>query len=379
MTPAASGLVVLQTAQEQEWKGVLAQMAQHDFYHLAEYHRLEEARGEGTAHLFTYREGESMAALPLLLRPVDAAEPAGWQDATSVYGYGGVVASHSTLPENFVRNFHAALRDALTERRVIAAFSRLHPLLPQSELLAGLGECRLYGQTVSIDLTLSPETQRAQFRLSHKRRIKKLLHAGLVCGRDEQKRHLPEFVSLYHETMRRVQAQPSYLFAADYFSKLADELGDRLQLFVVLAGDQVTSGALFTHCDGIIQYHLGGTRDRYLNLSPMPLIIDTARLWGHAVGARVLHLGGGVGSRGDSLFHFKAGFSHCRHDFGTWRWVVAPEIYRELCEKRRRLAPLDDLEMASPDFFPTYRCPVPQPAMVAGTRAANSVECPMTL
>ena len=32
---------VLQSAQEREWNGVIAQMAQHDFYHLVGYHRLQ--------------------------------------------------------------------------------------------------------------------------------------------------------------------------------------------------------------------------------------------------------------------------------------------------------------------------------------------------
>ena len=77
-----------------------------------------------------------------------------WNDATSVYGYGGPVASHERTPEPVVRNFHAALRAALVERGVVAVFSRLHPLIAQDHSLAGLGDCCANGETVSIDLTL---------------------------------------------------------------------------------------------------------------------------------------------------------------------------------------------------------------------------------
>ncbi len=363
-TASVPRCAVIGAHEDAAWLDVLAQTAQHDFYHLPHYHRVEEARGEGTAQLFAYREGEYVIALPLLLRPVDAATPDGWKDATSVYGYGGTVASHAKLPEPVVQNFHAALLDALAERRVVAAFSRLHPLLPQRDQLAGLGECRTHAQTVSVDLTLPPEVQRAQYRGSNKTRINRLQREGVVCVRDEAQRHLPEFISIYHETMRRVAADGLYFFGDDYFTRLAGELGERLQLFVAFVGETVAAAGLFVICDGIIQYHLGGTRDAFLNLSPMTLLFHTVRLWGTETGARVLHLGGGVGSRNDSLFHFKAGFSDCRHDFATWRWIVVPEVYRELCDARRRRDERDNLAAVSADFFPAYRCPA-VPAVVA--------------
>ena len=74
----------------------------------------------------------------------------------------GPVASHKRIPESVIRNFQAALRKALLERRVIAVFSRLHPLIPQQDLLSGLGECRTSGQTISVDLTQSLQKQREQ-------------------------------------------------------------------------------------------------------------------------------------------------------------------------------------------------------------------------
>ena len=361
-------LRVLGAAQHEEWMAVLGRTVQHDFYHLPAYHRLAEERGEGTAHLFTYREGDHTIALPLLLRPVEASGEE-WSDATSVYGYAGPLASPAQIPESVVGSFQKALKDALIERRVVALFSRLHPLIPQTGLLAGLGDCRLEGETVSIDLALPPEAQRAQYRSSHRSRINKLRREGVICLCDEDRRHLGDFVSVYHETMRRVNAHGSYFFDADYFAGLAGGLGPKLQLFVVTVGGRVAAGALVTLCAGIVQYHLGGTRGEFLHLSPMGLIFDTVRQWAGEQGARFFHLGGGVGSQEDSLFHFKAGFSESRHDFGTWRWVVVPEVYRELCEARQEADRQLGAEPAATDFFPLYRRPVSSP--VADTGAAT--------
>ena len=378
MTAAAvrpvSGFAILGTADEEEWSDVLDCCVQHDFYHLPRYHRLAEARGEGTAQCFVYRDGEHLIALPLLVRPVSADEPDGWKDATSVYGYCGPVASSAALPAEVVAKFHEGLARMLAGQRIVSVFSRLHPLLEQRDLLAGLGESRPAGQTVSIDLTLAPETQRAQYSGTYRTRINKLLRNGVTCTLDREQRHLTEFAEMYHETMRRVHAHGSYFFGADYFTELSRELDGRLQLFVAELDNELIAGGLFTLCDGIVQYHLGATRDAFLRLSPMGLVIDTARAWGTAEGARVCHLGGGVGSKEDSLFKFKAGFSDRRHRFETWRWVTAPEVYSRLNEQRTRLNELGGLVPVSPDYFPAYRCPTAAAVNASSELAARDLQ-----
>jgi hypothetical protein len=69
----------------------------------------------------------------------------------------------------------------------------------------------------------------------------------------------------------------------------------------------------------------------------------------------VLHLGGGVGGADDALLHFKRGFSDRRHRFATWRWVVDPAAYRELC--RSRGVPAAAAADLARGFFPAYRAP----------------------
>ena len=348
---------VLQAAQETEWNAVLAAVRSHDFYHLAQYHRLAEERGEGTAHLFTCREGDFTLALPLLLRPIQIAGEVAGCDATSVYGYAGPLASHAEMPAAIVRGFQEALEEEMGKRGVVSVFSRLHPLIAQTGLLSGIGDCGTQGETVSIDLTLPPEEQWAHYRPTNKSRIKKLLRAGVVCTRDPDLRHLSEFVWIYHQTMRRVNAQDSYFFDVEYFECLADCLGPVLELFVATLDGVVIGAALFTICDGIVQFHLGGTSDEFAKNAPTALLIETARLWANERGARVLHLGGGVGSKGGSLFFFKAGFSQNRHTFPTWRWIVDPPAYDKLCDRVARENATRGREWTSREFFPQYRSP----------------------
>jgi hypothetical protein len=361
-------LSIFRPRQQEAWRAAVTGAWQHDLYHLPEYHALAEERGEGQAHCFVYAEGEFRIALPLLLRPL-ASVPglsrplAARNDATSVYGYAGPVASHPDLPPPVLRRFGEALARGLRELGVVSVFSRLHPLLPQTRLLEGLGECRGIGQTVSIDLTARSDEPLAWFHRSHRHDVRRQKRRGLTFSHDEGHRHLPRFIQAYRETMRRVGAADSYFFDDAYFANLVGRLAGRVHLLVVLAGGEVICGGLFTACDGIAQYHLTGTLDGHVRQSPAKVLIEGACWWARAGGLRVLHLGGGVGSAEDSLFAFKAGFSDRRHRFFAWRWVVEPDVYRQLCQESRLWRERQGTGHGSPDYFPAYRCP-PGPSAV---------------
>jgi len=176
---------------------------------------------------------------------------------------------------------------------------------------------------------------------------------GVVCFEDRDRAYRREWVDVYADTMRRVGAHVSYHFDEEYFELLAAELGSVLHLFVALVDGRVAAAGLYTICDGIVQAHLGAVRREYAKVSPTRLLDDTARRWAAASGARVFHLGGGVGGREDSLFQYKAGFSDRRHQFSIWRWVVDPIAYRELCEQRGSPGVRGDPERS--DYFPAYR------------------------
>jgi lipid II:glycine glycyltransferase (peptidoglycan interpeptide bridge formation enzyme) len=270
-----------------------------------------------------------------------------------VYGYAGPVSSAGPVPAQVVEGFQAALRDELVRRRVVAVFSRLHPLLSQRHLIAGLGETGVVGPTVSVDLTLADEAQWGGYNKGTRRLIRRATEAGITCVHDLDLDYLGEWADLYRETMERLGASSSYYFDADYFRRMVAELRPVLHLFVALVDGRVAAAGLFTLCRGIVQAHLGGSRQAFASMSPGRVVDDTARRWAHEAGARVFHLGGGVGGRQDSLFQYKAGFSDRRHQFATWRWIVDEAAYADLCE--RHGAGTGEASPEDSDFFPAYR------------------------
>ena len=100
--------------------------------------------------------------------------------------------------------------------------------------------------------------------------------------------------------------------------------------------------------DSIIQYHISGTRDKYLHLTPIRVLIDEMRIRGTEQGYKYFNLGGGLGSSEDSLFNFKASFSKDFKDFKIWKYVVNQSLYENLVKQ------YSDLN-GNQEFFPLYR------------------------
>jgi thiamine pyrophosphokinase len=84
-------------------------------------------------------------------------------------------------------------------------------------------------------------------------------------------------------------------------------------------------------------------------------MIDEMRLWSKQRGNRIFHLGGGLGSRQDSLFDFKASFSKQRHPFYTLRLITDSQNYRNLIKARAMEMNINPEELIQTSYFPAYR------------------------
>ena len=94
-----------------------------------------------------------------------------------------------------------------------------------------------------------------------------------------------------------------------------------MHLWVVKKGQEIAAGGLFGECCKIVQYHLSGSSVEHERFSPTRLMLADVFDWARERGNEQVHLGGGLGSSKDGLFHFKAGFSDLRGVFETLRIV----------------------------------------------------------
>ncbi len=350
--PLRTSQQVLTTDNEAEWRSVLEECGMHDFYHLPSFHRLAEIRGEGTAMMPVFRRGEHVIAFPLLIRDIPGQGAPIAKDATSVSGFAGPLTSSRALPEDVRRDFLSALQDFFVQNDIIAAYSRLHPLTCDHTLFEGYGQVIDVGVMLSIDLTLSPEAQWRNYRRDHRKGIRSLSRAGYTCM-EIGIEHLDEIMHIYLQTMERVGAAPAFLFDRSYFEYLLTRMPEAIHVYGCSRDGFTASFTLFSACGGIVTGYLSGTEERYLPEAPSRLIYDAIRILGNETGAKVFHLGGGVGARRDQLFDFKKGFATDEHIYQTWRHVVDERAYQEVC--RDIIGHAHDESGTS--FFPAYRDP----------------------
>jgi hypothetical protein len=330
---------------DRRWRDTLATI-RHDFYHLPDYVSLESSRLGGTAVAAYVEQPGVRLLLPLVRRTIPGGDAC---DLISPYGYPSPIAQFDDVA--LLRGAFSAVVQTLREKGFVSMFVRLHPILELPDgAFTGLGTLVEHGETVSINLRQSDAEQWHGIRRDHRTSLNRSERLGHRAFMDDTGEHFDRFITLYLDTMRRQNAAAEYFYSRDYFSGLWLELRGHMHLGVVEIDGSIVCAGLIGESDGIVQYHLSGSDEQALKLSPNKTLINHARQWATQRGAEVLHLGGGVGGAQDSLMLFKAGFSDRRHLFKTWRVVLDEQQYTKLSGN----------ESESTGFFPAYRGEFPQ-------------------
>lgn len=335
------------------WKAQIDSVVNSDFYHTYDYHQLSKNDGEEPV-LIKYVDGQNSIVIPLLFRAIENSD---FKDATSVYGYAGPLVQH--IDDSFdLEKFQSEFNNLLLEERIVSVFSRLHPFIDHQErVLHGLGEVNTLGNVVYIDLRDSIEVQRAKFN----RRVKTYLNKSrrsctVIQGNIDE--HLDDFIRLYHQNMKRVDADDSYFFTDKYYREVlsSDDYTSELSICIHNETQEIIGASMFMKKGNIVQYHLSGLSEDHFELNPIKLIIDEMRIKSTHEGYEIFNLGGGLGSKEDSLFRFKSSFSKAFEEFKTWKYIVNEEAYKSLTESK--FGADYDMHKDDIDFFPAYRSKV---------------------
>ncbi|HMR18258.1 MAG TPA: GNAT family N-acetyltransferase [Sphingobacterium sp.] len=324
-----------------KWSEIVKQTSVYDFHHTAYFHKIDTGF---PSKLLLFSDKDNFIALPVVIRPI---ENTCFFDITSVYGYAGPVYrfSQDYRQNRLLAFFRTEFIGFCKKYNIVSVFSRLHPLIEQKNIIGELGTIVDLNKTISINLALSADEQRREFRKSLKSELNQLRKKDIFVQEASSLSEIDQFIAIYYETMDRVNATPNYYFSKEYFYEFLDNTDFKSKLLVAVKDGKVIAGAIFTLTDKIMQYHLAGTAGEFIGETPMKLILDEARLLGNQTAAESLHLGGGVGgSDDDSLFRFKSGFSKSFKQFSVWKFIVNEEIYKELSKNKIKS-----------NFFPLYR------------------------
>lgn len=337
----------------EEWNSFMGLIGHFDFYYTYYYHFLSKQASEKPV-LIAYRETGTIIALPLLLRKIEGTS---YSDATSVYGYAGPLCKSEGKHASAIDNecFKHEFQRFLMDHQIVSVFSRLHPYVDyQENILRNIGDIARPGNVVNIDLTLPVDIQRQQYNNRLKTYVNKARRMYTIID-GNQEGQMEEFIEMYYENMRRLNADAYYFFENRYFYQLMISSYFKMELLLCSSNEtgELIGGAMFIKTGTIVQYHLSGCKEEYLHLNPIKLLIDEMRLRATAENYTYFNLGGGLGVREDSLFRFKASFSKDLRPAKFWKYIVNRQVYDELVSLSKKEA--FDKVTEETDFFPAYR------------------------
>lgn len=335
--------MIKEITSKQEWDNVLSKVDTYDFYHTYDYHTISKQEGEKCV-LLQFEKDNYLIAIPLIIRPIKGTD---YFDITSVYGYSGPVSKNISYNFNNTQ-FITEFKEYLFNKKIVSVFSRLNPFIShQKDILKNLGDCEDLSSVVFIDLTNDIEVQRQGYQRRIKSHINKSRRLCTIKKAQTQE-EIEAFIDIYYENMNRVDAEDSYYFDKDYFFNFlkCNDFETDLLLAIDNETNQYISGVMFVKTNQIVQYHLSGTKTDFLNIMPVKMLIDEMRILATNEDCKYLNLGGGLGSKEDSLLRFKKSFSKELETFSLWKYIVDVDVYKKLLSKN---------EATNSNYFPAYR------------------------
>jgi serine/alanine adding enzyme len=263
-------------------------------------------------------------------------------DLVTPYGYGGPVGAGERPP---LAEFAAAYQAWCERRGIVSSFAVFHPLLDNTDspAAAAFHRTALAG-TVAWPLH---DDLLAAMDKHHRRLVRRAQADGHEVTVERAPGDLAEFVAVYERTMRRAGAAPFYLFSPAYWEALRAAVG--LVRVDVRRGGELAASVLGMGEPPWLHYHLGGTSESGRGSGASQLALYALARWGKENGYTMLHLGGGVGGRSDSLLRYKLRFA----PGGLVRAAIGKAVHD--LPAYLRLTGADAVDWDG--FFPAYRAP----------------------
>lgn len=349
-----AGIRIIDLAKEDEWNRIVTQFERHDVYFTPGYVKAFWRNGDGEP-LLLYYNGANMQAVNIVMkRPVpvlriEKAEDEALKeccDFVTPYGYGGFLLQGDTSEEEKQALAHA-YRDFCRDHKIVAEFNRYHPVINNAHDMECLYEVVDLGHTVCMDIS-SRETIWNGLTSKNRNLIRKAKKGGVRIYWGREERLFTEFEELYNTTMDKVGADGYYYFQKEFYDSILYDMKHQALVFSAKLGTETIAMSIILYGNGQLHYHLSASRKEYQSYAPTNLLLYEAACFGNSIGMKTFHLGGGLGSREDSLYHFKKQFNRYEDtQFSIGRAVFDKEAYerlRELNNHRKETG-----------YFPAYR------------------------
>lgn len=320
-----------------KWQEILNQFEYRDFYHSFNYVYLESLRVNGAPKLIVVDTPSGLVGLIMIFRKIPGENK--YFDATAVYGYNGVLTSSALSSADFNTGI-AQIKKALAERGCVSFFNR-----ESNFTRYRLPESTETGKVLAVDLIQDPDVYEKSLAEGHRQEIKALRKLNYTVVKSTDLKAIQDFQEVYEQTMIRRGAKINYFFSVKYLESVLKIHSSAPALRAVYHEGKMIAGAIFITQGDHIYYMFSGSILGVSRYPAMKLILDQVIRENLNNGKKLLHLGGGLGGKQDSLYKFKFGFGKVILPFYTTQWILLPEVYNRLS------APIP----TETGFFPKYR------------------------
>jgi len=354
-------LTVYTINQNEEWDAVVRSFQSYDIYYLSGYVKAFLTHGDGDPLLFYYEETSdnsnclSVRGINVVMKRdiskdnifTKKIKDKTWFDFTTPYGYGGWVIEGDGDSSRLFDCYQSWCQS----HNVVSEFVRFHPVLENSKINSKSYEVIGLGKTITMDLASKEQIWND---LSSKNRnvIRKARKSGVEIYWGRNPELIDTFIPLYNETMNKDDATDYYYFSREFYKSVLEDLRYNSLIFYALYDQKVISMSMILFGNENMHYHLSASDRKHQNLAATNLLLYEAACWGSENGYKSFHLGGGLGSKEDSLFKFKKAFNkNSKTYFSIGKKIFDQEKYKYLssinCELKNSLK--------ERSFFPEYR------------------------
>lgn len=337
-------------AESEKWDRIVRSFERYDVYYLSGYVKAFQSHGDGQPTLVYYEDKDIRGINVVMKRDIaddpyfsDKISRGVFFDLVTPYGYGGWLIEGNGAKVTLFSNYGTWC----AEHNIVSEFVRYHPVLGNAEDARDYYDVVDLGKTIPMDLS-SQDVIWSNLTSKNRNVVRKAQKSGVKIHRGQFPAIYKTFREIYNLTMDSDNATPYYYFAEAFYDSICNDLPEEAQVFWAEYDGRIIAASIMLSTNGYMNYHLSGSLREYQHLAPNNLLLYKAALWGCCNGYRSLHLGGGVGSKEDSLFKFKSSFN--RNDqmqFAIGKKVFLSDTYQELTDMKH--------SGDAGGFFPAYR------------------------
>ena len=326
---------IFSTKDVKEWNRYISFCKKKDLFFSLEYLDLFEKSGHGNGNLFVYEKKNYYFIFPYLinsLKEYGYKNYDNYYDIQSPYGYGGFISN--TDNEEFIIESLDNYNTFAKENNIIASFIRFNPFISKFPKDSKFLNILFNRDILYIDLTSDLNSIYKKVYSSNQRNMIRKGRKQLTIKYSNNEETFKNFVKLYIQNMKRINAKKFYFFDGLFFDQFFENFKNNLMIFTAekkTNPDEPISAILVLFDTDYSYYFLAGKSDKNKDNSSTNILIHKALIFLKNKKINIFNLGGGNSIKSDDpLFKFKKSISKSSKPFYIGTMIHNQKIYDEV-------------------------------------------------